>query len=156
MLSLTELLVRFGIALAIGLVIGLERESIGKDAGVRTSMLVCGGSALFTLAGLSLPYFISFDMQNLTDVIARNSGFLMVIANIVVGVGFLGAGIIMKQENHVHGLTTAALIWTTAAVGILIGMGMIWFGVIAGILLAILLFTLRGLRMPHNGDGENK
>jgi putative Mg2+ transporter-C (MgtC) family protein len=147
MLSLEELLLRFVIALAVGIIIGLEREYIGKEAGIRTSMLVSGGATLFTLAGLSLPYLIALDGQNLADIIARNSGFLGLVANIVVGTGFLGAGIIMKQENRVHGLTTAAVIWATAGVGILIGIGLIWFGVIAGVLISALLYILRGVNV---------
>lgn len=153
MLSLEEMLVRFVIALLVGGLIGLEREYIGKEAGIRTSMLVAGGAALFVLAGLALPYVVATDPQYLPDIIARNSGFLSVVANVVVGIGFLGAGIIMKQEDRVHGLTTAAVIWATAGVGILIGIGLIWFGVIAGALLAILLYVLRGINMKK---GENK
>ncbi len=147
MLSLEEMLLRFVIALVVGCIIGLEREYIGKEAGIRTSMLVAGGAALFAIVGLSLPYVVATNPSYIPDIISRNSGFLGVIANVVVGIGFLGAGIIMKQEDRVHGLTTAAVIWATAGVGILIGIGLIWFGVIAGTLTAILLYALRGIRV---------
>jgi putative Mg2+ transporter-C (MgtC) family protein len=147
MLSLEEMLVRFVIALVVGFVIGLEREYVGKEAGIRTSMLVAGGAALFTLVALALPYVVATDAQYLPDIIARNSGFLGVIANIVVGIGFLGAGIIMKQEDRVHGLTTAAVIWMTAGVGILIGIGLVWFGIIAGVVSSLLLFLLKGINI---------
>ena len=152
MLSLEEMILRFVIALAIGCLIGLEREYIGKEAGIRTSMLVSGGAALFSLIALSLPYLIAISPEGLPDILARNSGFLSVIANVVVGIGFLGAGIIMKNENRVHGLTTAAVIWATAGVGILIGIGLLWFGVIAGALITVLLYLLKGIRIDsHNG-----
>ena len=152
MLSLEEMILRFVIALAIGCLIGLEREYIGKEAGIRTSMLVSGGAALFSLIALSLPYLIAISPEGLPDILARNSGFLSVIANVVVGIGFLGAGIIMKNENRVHGLTTAAVIWATAGVGILIGIGLLWFGVIAGVLITVLLYLLKGIRIDsHNG-----
>lgn len=147
MLSLEEMVLRFIIALAVGCLIGLEREYIGKEAGIRTSMLVSGGAALFSLIALSLPYIVALSPEGVPDIIARNSGFLSVIANIVVGIGFLGAGIIMKHENRVHGLTTAAVIWATAGVGILIGIGLLWFGVIAGFLITVLLFLLKGIRI---------
>ncbi len=155
MLSLEEMLLRFAVALAVGIIIGLEREYIGKEAGIRTSMLVSGGAALFTLAGLCLPYLIALDSQNLADIIARNSGFLGLIANIVVGIGFLGAGIIMKQNDRVHGLTTAAVIWATAGVGILIGIGLIWFGIIAGLLISFLLYVLKGINV-HTVQSERE
>ena len=152
MLSLEEMILRFVIALAIGCLIGLEREYIGKEAGIRTSMLVSGGAALFSLIALSLPYLIAISPEGLPDILARNSGFLSVIANVVVGIGFLGAGIIMKNENRVHGLTTEAVIWATAGVGILIGIGLLWFGVIAGALITVLLYLLKGIRIDsHNG-----
>ncbi|MFA7201410.1 MAG: MgtC/SapB family protein [Candidatus Paceibacterota bacterium] len=147
MLSLEEMVLRFIIALAVGCLIGLEREYIGKEAGIRTSMLVSGGAALFSLIALSLPYLVALSPEGVSDIIARNSGFLSVIANVVVGIGFLGAGIIMKHENRVHGLTTAAVIWATAGVGILIGIGLLWFGVIAGFLITVLLFLLKGIRI---------
>lgn len=157
MLSLEEMILRFVIALAIGCLIGLEREYIGKEAGIRTSMLVSGGAALFSLIALSLPYLIAISPEGLPDILARNSGFLSVIANVVVGIGFLGAGIIMKNENRVHGLTTAAVIWATAGVGILIGIGLLWFGVIAGVLITVLLYLLKGIRIDsHNGANHTE
>jgi len=142
MVDFPQMAVRFILALALGALIGLERELIGKEAGVRTSMIVSGGAALFTLAGLALPYFISTP-QNLPEVIARNSGFLSLIANIVIGIGFLGAGIIIKTDERVHGLTTAAVIWFTASVGILVGIGLIKFAIFASVLIAFLLYLLR-------------
>ncbi len=154
MLSLEEMIVRFIVALAIGCLIGLEREYIGKEAGIRTSMLVSGGAALFSLIALSLPYVITLSPDAVPDILARNSGFLSVIANVVVGIGFLGAGIIMKHENRVHGLTTAAVIWATAGVGILIGIGLVWFGVIAGALITALLFLLKGFRVQPAPSAE--
>ncbi|HEY4525758.1 MAG TPA: MgtC/SapB family protein, partial [Candidatus Paceibacterota bacterium] len=68
---------------------------------------------------------------------------LAVIANIVVGIGFLGAGTIIKDDKRAHGLTTAAVIWTTAAVGVLAGIGLIEFAAFCGVLFAVLLYALR-------------
>jgi putative Mg2+ transporter-C (MgtC) family protein len=143
MLTLGEMLIRLGVATVLGFLIGLERESIGKEAGVRTDMLVAAGAALFSIVGLSLPYIVS--VGNLPDVVARNSGFLAVIANIVVGIGFLGAGIIVKQGVHVRSVTTAASVWFVAAIGVLCGIGLLVFAGIAAISMVVLLLIFRRL-----------
>jgi len=146
MLSFEQMFTRFAIALILGAVLGLERELVGKEsAGIRTVMLVSGGAAIFAMTGLALPYIVSAGTGNLADVVARNSGFLAMIANIVVGIGFLGSGIIIKAGDHPHGVTTAALVWTAAAIGILVGVGLIEFAAVATVLLAVLLYFLRKL-----------
>ena len=142
--------IRFVIALVLGALLGLERELVHKEAGVRTLMLVTGGSAIFTMVGLALPYIVSAQTGNLADVVARNSGFLTMIANIVVGIGFLGAGLIIKTNDHPHGITTAALVWTAAAIGILVGVGLTAFAVAATAVLAILLYLLRKLNVSES------
>ncbi len=142
------MLIRLGVAVFLGFVAGFERESIGKEAGVRTDMLVSAGAAIFSMIGLSLPYIVSSDTGNIADVIARNSGFLTVIANVVVGIGFLGAGIIVKQGAHVRSLTTAASVWFVAAVGVLCGIGLVEFAFVATIGIVLLLIILRRLNFP--------
>ena len=144
MLPLDQMLLRLVVAVVLGFIIGLERESIGKEAGVRTDMLVAAGAAIFAMVGLSLPYIVSAPFGNTADVIARNSGFLTVIANIVVGIGFLGAGIIVKQGTHVRSVTTAATIWFVAAIGILAGVGLLAFAAVATGLMLVLLLIFRG------------
>ena len=91
-----------------GFCIGYERESSGKPIGTRTISLICLGSTLFCLMSPSI----------------LNGDNSRVVAQIVSGIGFLGAGIIFKNEDGVHGLTTAATVWATAAIGALIGMGL--------------------------------
>jgi putative Mg2+ transporter-C (MgtC) family protein len=109
--QLTRIVLRLLLAALFGGVLGYERERKGKAAGVRTHMLVAIGSALFVLvpqqAGLGVA-----DMSR-------------VIQGIVTGVGFLGAGAIIKQqiEGNIQGLTTAAGVWMTSAIGIACGMG---------------------------------
>jgi putative Mg2+ transporter-C (MgtC) family protein len=143
MLTLEEMLARFAIALALGAVLGIERELVRKEeAGVRTEMLVAGGSALFAMASLSLPYLIATSPENLNAIIS-SGGFLGMIAGVTSGIGFLGAGIIIKINDHPHGVTTAALVWATAALGVLVGIGLIEFAAIAGVALAAILFLLR-------------
>ncbi len=102
-----EVTVGLILATIIGGIIGVEREKIHRPAGLRTHMLVCLSATLLTHA--SLFQFAASDR---------------IIAGIVTGMGFLGAGTIFRIEDHVHGLTTAASLWTTAALGIAIGMGM--------------------------------
>lgn len=108
---LTRILVRLLLAAVLGGVLGYERESQGKAAGVRTHMLVAMGAALFVLVP-DLDGMAIADMSR-------------VVQGIVTGIGFLGAGAIIKHrsEEDVQGLTTAAGIWMTAAIGVACGLG---------------------------------
>lgn len=142
-LTFGQMMLRLSVAVLLGAIVGAERQLVGKDAGVRTDIMVAAGAAVFSIAAVSLPYVISLDPQHLRDVLARNSGFLGLVANVVVGVGFLGAGIIVKHGTHVRGLTTAATVWFVAAIGILCGIGLIKFGIAAALGLSLLLFVLR-------------
>lgn len=149
------MLTNFAVALILGALMGLERELAGKEAGIRTSLMVAGGAALFAILGINLPYIIAASSENLAEVIARNSGFLAVIANIVVGIGFIGAGIIIKTEERVHGLTTAAVVWATAAVGALAGVGLLQFASAAAIILVAILYLLRKLGVVEKINPRN-
>jgi putative Mg2+ transporter-C (MgtC) family protein len=143
MIDFWQMFSRFLIALVLGALIGLEREKIGKEAGIRTLMIISAGATLFTLAGLSLPYIISGG--NTSEILARNSGFIAIIANIVVGIGFLGGGIIIKNEEHIRGMTTASIIWLTAAIGILVGIGLIKLAVFSSLTITVILYLTRKL-----------
>ena len=101
---------RLAMALFVGGVIGAERERHKKAVGLRTLILISMGSALFTI----LSYRIGFDNNNEPGRIA---------ANIVSGIGFIGAGVILEERGRVTGLTTAATIWLTAALGMAAGVG---------------------------------
>ena len=109
-LSDTELVQRLLLAAVLGGILGFEREMRQKSAGLRTNMLIAIGSALFTL----MSYEISADGSGDPGRIA---------AQIVTGIGFLGAGAIMRTDAGIHGLTTAATIWVNAAVGVAAGGG---------------------------------
>jgi putative Mg2+ transporter-C (MgtC) family protein len=149
-MEISQMILNLVVALVLGGLMGLEREIVGKEAGVRTGMTVAGGAALFSIVALRLPYLIATSPENLQLILAHNGGFLIMIANIVVGIGFLGGGIIIKNEHRVHGLTTAAVIWTTAAIGILAGIGMISFAIISAGIISLALFFLRRFEMPEN------
>lgn len=152
MLDFEQMLLRLALAIVLGALIGLERELVGKEAGLKTSILVSAGSAIFTIIGLSLPYIIS-SPTNIDEVLARNSGFLTVIANIVVGIGFIGAGVILKTGHRVHGLTTAAIIWVCAAIGILSGLGLYAFATSSALILTGLIYVLRKFSLEEKITG---
>jgi putative Mg2+ transporter-C (MgtC) family protein len=101
-------LLRLGIALLLGTVMGLERQWHHRMAGTRTNALVAIAAAVFTMLGLSM---------------SGQESASRVIGQIVSGVGFLGAGVIFKEGGSIHGLNTAATVWCSAAVGSLAGMG---------------------------------
>ena len=105
---------RILLAVLLGAIIGYERQRAHKTAGLRTHILVCMSSALLTMAAL---YGIE---------LATAESSSRIIANIVVGIGFIGGGAILRNENHVSGLTTAASLWTVAAIGIAVGIGFIY------------------------------
>lgn len=116
-------------AIAAGALIGLERELDDKPAGFRTNILICFGAALFTI--------LSIDMVG-----EAYSDRTRVAAQIVTGVGFLGAGSILHFKGTVLGLTTAATIWAVASVGMAFGAGEYLIGLIATLLTAGVLFGL--------------
>jgi putative Mg2+ transporter-C (MgtC) family protein len=141
----TRVALRLVIAAALGGVLGLQREHQGKSAGVRTHMLVALGAAVFVM----VPELSGMK----TDSLAR------VIQGIVAGIGFLGAGSILKPgQDHVRGLTTAASIWLTAAIGTGVGLGrLMTAGLSAALALAILLLQGPLERLagsPDRGDED--
>ncbi len=112
------------LAILVGGLIGIERELRDKDAGFRTLIFICAGSTLFTIFSLRL---------SVTGDPTR------VASNIVSGVGFLGAGVILRERGQVRGLTTASTIWLAAALGMGIGGGHYWFALAAtGFVLMVL------------------
>ena len=142
MLTLEEMLVRLGVAIAIGAIVGWEREALGKEAGIRTDIIVSAGAAIFAITGIVLPYLITPNEAAAIQA-ATNSSALHIVANAVVGIGFLGAGIIIHEGQRVRGLTTAASVWFVAALGVLAGVGLLMFAMISGIGMTLLLVVLR-------------
>jgi len=132
---LLEMILRFLLAVALGAGIGYQRERAGKAAGMRTHILVSSGAALFTLVSI---YGFSGAVVDISRV----------AAGVVVGIGFIGAGVILRgqREEEVAGLTTAATIWITAAIGLAAGAGMYLVSVIVtAIIIGVLLLPkIRG------------
>ncbi|WP_054024420.1 MgtC/SapB family protein [Bacillus sp. FJAT-28004] len=134
-ISLTEMTLRLLLALVLGGLIGLERELGGHSAGFRTHILVCLGSAVIVL--LSMYGFADFAAEpNVRLDPAR------LAAQVISGVGFLGAGTIMRNGFGVSGLTTAASLWVSAAIGLSAGAGFYYGAVIATFLVVVSLFLL--------------
>jgi putative Mg2+ transporter-C (MgtC) family protein len=138
-LSWQEALVRLLLAAALGGAVGLERELREREAGFRTHLLVSVGSALFTIA--SAYGFREFLVSGGNVVRADPT---RIAAQIVTGIGFLGAGAIIRQGLSVRGLTTAATLWVVAAIGLTTGAGYYWPAVATT---AIALFSLWPLRI---------
>lgn len=120
-----QLLLRLVIAVVLGALVGYERERKSKPAGVRTHGMVCLGAAIFTVVSI-----YGFGAA---------SDHTRVAAMVVSGIGFLGAGAILHQRESVHGLTTAASLWVTAAIGLAVGVGMIAMSLATAVLVFLLL-----------------
>lgn len=121
---------RLLLGLIAGGLIGINRESKNRAAGFRTHILICLGSSLIMILSVYIP-------QELLHFKSGDPG--RIAAQVVTGIGFLGAGAIIKFGDHVKGLTTAASIWVSAALGLAIGAGMLWLSFIT---LALVLITL--------------
>jgi putative Mg2+ transporter-C (MgtC) family protein len=125
----TELAIRLLTAAVLGGILGLEREIRQKSAGLRTNILITIGSALFTLMSIELADGPTSDPARIA-------------AQIVTGIGFLGAGAIMRNGASIHGLTTAATVWVNAAVGVAAGGGEYHLAVIATVVTLVVLLML--------------
>src|ERR1700760_2277775 len=125
--SIPDIVVRMILAIVIGGILGAEREYRSKSAGFRTMTLICLGAALFTI---------------FSRIIGGEGNPDRIASNIVTGIGFVGAGVIFKGDGttKVNGVTTAAMIWATAALGITIGAGYLWTAAIATVTILLVLF----------------
>ena len=138
---LTENLIRIGFAVVIGGIIGAEREFRDKAAGFRTIILITVGSALFTIFSASM-----------------DPGFTRtrIAANIVTGIGFLGAGAIVREHGRIGGLTTAATIWLSAALGMGVGAGELIFVTISTFIVIIVLLVFPRLEIWIDSIRESR
>jgi putative Mg2+ transporter-C (MgtC) family protein len=140
--SVTQVVMRLGLALILGGVLGFEREMAGRDAGLRTHMLVAVGAALFMV----VPLQAGFSQDNMSRV----------LQGLVSGVGFLGAGAIIKlsAEREVRGLTTAASLWFSAGVGVAAGLGHEATAILSVALALAILAGARVFRFLGGGDSK--
>jgi len=124
----TTIVIRLAVSIVIGGLIGLERELEHKPAGLRTLILVCLGSTIFMLIG--------FELGLLGTEMGR------IVAGVVTGIGFLGAGAIIRARGEVHGLTTAATIWLASGLGLAIGAGYYILAIISSVFVLVVLRIL--------------
>jgi putative Mg2+ transporter-C (MgtC) family protein len=129
-------LINLALSLLAGFAIGFERESRGKDAGISTHTLVVMGSMLFTF------------LSNLVDPDSR------IAAQVVSGIGFLGAGLILKDGMIVHNLTTAASLWFAAAIGMSFGYGFYVVGIISTFVAILTLRIPHGVRPDYQSEQQ--
>ena len=139
MTSNYEILLRLVLAAVLGAVVGLEREVHGRPAGIRTYLLLCMGSALIMVVSELL--FVKYESKGLADILRADPG--RIAAQAITGIGFLGAGVILRYKDSIRGLTTAAAIWVACAVGLAIGAGFYLFG---GAVTGLTLVSLVGLK----------
>lgn len=144
-MDLTDFSLRIGLAAIAGIFIGLERELRGKDAGLKTNALVALGSCVFVLISLE---FRGEDFVDTTRVIGQ----------VVAGIGFIGAGTILRQRGKIEGLTSAATIWCSAAAGCLAAMGMFRELVIISVMVLFinLIFTIIENKLIRNRKQKNE
>jgi len=136
------MMLRVLIAFLLGGLVGWERERVQRPAGLRTHMLVAAGAACFTVASI-----YGFDG------LGTNRDPARLAAQIVSGIGFLGAGVIFRTEGAVRGLTTAASIWMVSALGVLSGLGLYWVAAFATVLTWFILRVLKSAERFGSGRG---
>jgi len=129
-LTETTILIRIGVSILLGAAIGLEREIRHHSAGLRTFMIICLGSTIATLASIYICQ---------TNLGLHNGDPGRIAAQVLTGIGFIGAGLIIKNADGVSGLTTAACIFFCAAIGVAVGVGMIATSIVSTILVIIIL-----------------
>src|SRR3979490_2267633 len=138
MLSPQEIFLRLTVAAVLGAVIGIEREVRRRPAGIRTSLFVCLATALFTILSGEIAHRLG------------DAGSTRIASNVVQGIGFLGAGAILKEAGSLVGMTTAAAIFLEAAIGMAVGGGLIAVGASATVLAIFALVALGWVESVFN------
>ncbi len=134
-----ETLLKLLLAIALGGIIGLERETSQKPAGLRTHILIC----------LSATMMMAFSQFMLAGKGAATSDMLRVAAAVIMGMGFIGAGTIMQAQGSVHGLTTAATLWAVTGLGLVVGAGYYAVAVVFSVLVLATLVLFRRVEETH-------
>ncbi len=136
------------LAAALGMAIGFEREHRRKPAGLRTYTLVALGAALFTILSFA---------PLAKDLGASSFDPSRIASQVVVGIGFIGGGLIFLKGDRMEGLTTAAGLWTTAAIGMAAGFGLYTIAIYGTILALLVLWALRSLETKiHRGEDQSR
>ncbi|MDL2211543.1 MgtC/SapB family protein [Erysipelotrichaceae bacterium OttesenSCG-928-M19] len=150
-MSVQDIIIRVIMATIISGVIGFDREFKNRPAGLRTHILVCTGATIIALVQVQLAqnaYQMALKNPEISNIFIYEQGHL--VAQIISGIGFLGAGTIIVTKHFVSGLTTAASLWAVAGLGIAIGMGMYTIAISGFIIILIVLVLLKRLiKIPH-------
>jgi len=137
----TTLIIRICVALFLSLLIGIERQWRGRAAGIRTNVLVCLGAFLFAS----------------TPIILKEEDGLRMAAQVISGIGFLGAGVVIKDGANISGLNTAATLWCNASIGVLCALGLVIEATIATILILTVNIVIRYITIKINHlNNKNK
>ena len=134
-----KILTRISLAVLLAFIPGLERELTGKFAGLRTHILVCLGACVFTILSI-----YGFKMHIAVDIIGTNDP-ARIAAQVITGIGFIGAGTVMRHGSNVFGITTAATLWMCAAIGMSCGCGQYMTALIASLATLFVLILIRRL-----------
>jgi len=128
---------RLLVALLSGALIGFERQVRGKAAGLKTIIMICVGSCLFMIVSeiVGTSQMLKGNVQYVSD-----PG--RIAAQVVTGIGFLGAGVIMLTKEKISGLTTASVVWVTAGIGMVIGLGFLLYGVMVSVFVVVVLVSI--------------
>ena len=145
--NLTGAVAKLILSMILGAIIGIERRRKGQIAGLRTFALISMGATLAMLISIYIPQ-VYFGLKN------GDPG--RIAAQVVSGVGFLGAGAIIQMKGSVRGLTTAAGIWMAACIGLAVGAGMYLISIIATLLIIFILVNIERIEMRHNFMWESK
>ncbi len=138
-------ILRLLVAMVLGGLIGFERQTRGRPAGLRTNIVVCLGSAAVIVAFQKLSLELNLDAESIVRMDPARAA-----AGVVTGIGFLGAGTIIKSNDFIRGLTTAASIWVVAAVGVTVGLGDYVIGVVLTLLVLLALYALHRLSISSD------
>jgi putative Mg2+ transporter-C (MgtC) family protein len=138
-------IVRLLVAMVLGAFVGLERQTRGRAAGLRTNILVCLGSAAIIVAFQKLSVEFNVGAESVIRMDPARAA-----AGVITGIGFLGAGTIVKSNDFVRGLTTAASIWVVSAIGVTVGLGEFVIACVLTLLVLVALYALH--RLPITGD----
>lgn len=138
-MNLIEIALKLLLAVALGGLIGIERESSHKPAGFRTNILICAGAAMMMILSGLIFQENEAGMGDLTRI----------AAGVITGIGFIGAGTIIQSRGSVVGLTTAATLWAVAGLGLVIGAGYYWIAVLFTLIIILTLVIFRKIEGPY-------
>ena len=146
-----EIIIKLSLSLILGLVIGLEREITNKNAGLRTHILICLGSTVFTILSIH-----GFTTEIIQQGVRIQNDPARIAAQIITGVGFIGGGAVLRNGTSISGLTTAATIWIMASIGMSIGAGSYELAIITTLITFIVLVVIRKFETSFLSQHINK